>query len=44
LPPESDRARNGVGFDTVDLAAATQRGVVVTNTPLAVRRPSRSPR
>ena len=32
-------ARNGVGFDTVDLAAATERGIVVTNTPLAVRRP-----
>ncbi len=32
-------ARNGVGFDTVDLAAATAKGIVVTNTPLAVRRP-----
>ena len=32
-------ARNGVGFDTVDLAAATERSIVVTNTPLAVRRP-----
>lgn len=32
-------ARNGVGFDTVDLAAATARGIVVTNTPNAVRRP-----
>lgn len=32
-------ARNGVGFDTVDLAAATAKGVVVTNTPIAVRRP-----
>ena len=32
-------ARNGVGYDTVDLAAATARGVVVTNTPIAVRRP-----
>jgi phosphoglycerate dehydrogenase-like enzyme len=32
-------ARNGVGYDNVDLAAATAKGVVVTNTPLAVRRP-----
>lgn len=32
-------ARNGVGFDAVDLTAATARGVVVTNTPIAVRRP-----
>ena len=32
-------ARNGVGYDTVDLAAATAKGVVVTNTPIAVRRP-----
>ena len=32
-------ARNGVGYDTVDLAAATARGIVVTNTPIAVRRP-----
>ncbi len=32
-------ARNGVGYDTVDVAAATKRGVIVTNTPLAVRRP-----
>ncbi len=32
-------ARHGVGFDTVDLDAATARGIVVTNTPLAVRRP-----
>ena len=32
-------ARNGVGFDTVDLAAATGKGIVVTNTPIAVRRP-----
>jgi D-3-phosphoglycerate dehydrogenase len=32
-------ARHGVGFDTVDLHAATARGIVVTNTPLAVRRP-----
>jgi D-3-phosphoglycerate dehydrogenase len=32
-------ARHGVGYDTVDLAAATRAGVVVTNTPEAVRRP-----
>ncbi|MGE5511839.1 MAG: 2-hydroxyacid dehydrogenase [Bacteroidota bacterium] len=32
-------ARNGVGYDTVDLRAATARGIVVTNTPIAVRRP-----
>jgi phosphoglycerate dehydrogenase-like enzyme len=32
-------ARNGVGYDTVDLEAASQKGIVVTNTPIAVRRP-----
>ena len=32
-------ARNGVGYDSVDLAAATAKGIVVTNTPIAVRRP-----
>ena len=32
-------ARHGVGYDSVDVAAMTQAGVVVTNTPLAVRRP-----
>jgi len=32
-------ARNGVGFDTVDLRAMTAKGIVVTNTPIAVRRP-----
>ena len=32
-------ARNGVGYDTVDVAACTRSGVLVTNTPLAVRRP-----
>ena len=32
-------ARNGVGFDTVDIPAATAKGIVVTNTPIAVRRP-----
>lgn len=32
-------ARNGVGYDSVDLAACTRRGIIVTNTPVAVRRP-----
>ena len=32
-------ARNGVGYDTVDLEAMTDKGIVVTNTPIAVRRP-----
>jgi D-3-phosphoglycerate dehydrogenase len=32
-------ARHGVGYDTVDLPAATAKGIVVTNTPVAVRRP-----
>jgi len=32
-------ARHGVGYDSVDLAAMTERGILVTNTPLAVRRP-----
>ncbi len=32
-------ARNGVGYDTVDTEAMTARGVLVTNTPIAVRRP-----
>ncbi len=32
-------ARNGVGFDAVDLAAMSAKGIVVTNTPIAVRRP-----
>jgi len=32
-------ARNGVGFDTVDVAACAAKGIVVTNTPLAIRRP-----
>jgi D-3-phosphoglycerate dehydrogenase len=31
--------RNGVGFDAVDLAACSAKGIVVTNTPIAVRRP-----
>ena len=29
-------ARNGVGYDKVDLACCTQRGIVVTNTPGAM--------
>jgi D-3-phosphoglycerate dehydrogenase len=32
-------ARHGVGFDSVDLSAATAKGIVVTNTPVAIRRP-----
>ncbi|MCU1574515.1 MAG: hypothetical protein JWO93_2597 [Micrococcaceae bacterium] len=32
-------ARFGAGYDTIDLAACTRAGVVVTNTPTAVRRP-----
>jgi phosphoglycerate dehydrogenase-like enzyme len=32
-------ARNGVGFDTVDVAACAARGISVTNTPHAIRRP-----
>jgi phosphoglycerate dehydrogenase-like enzyme len=32
-------ARNGVGYDTVDVEAMTAKGVIVTNTPIAVRRP-----
>jgi phosphoglycerate dehydrogenase-like enzyme len=32
-------ARHGVGFDSVDVSALTQAGVLLTNTPLAVRRP-----
>src|SRR5919198_3465663 len=28
-------ARNGVGFDTVDVPALTEMGIVLTNTPLA---------
>jgi D-3-phosphoglycerate dehydrogenase len=32
-------ARHGVGYDAVDVAAMTAAGVVVTNTPVAVRRP-----
>lgn len=32
-------ARHGVGYDSVDLEAAGARGITVTNTPIAVRRP-----
>jgi len=32
-------ARNGVGFDTVDLDACKAKGIAVTNTPVAIRRP-----
>ncbi|HRD76090.1 MAG TPA: NAD(P)-dependent oxidoreductase [Hyphomicrobiaceae bacterium] len=32
-------ARNGVGYDSVDVAACTAKGIAVTNTPVAVRRP-----
>jgi len=32
-------ARNGVGYDTVDVAACAAKGITVTNTPHAIRRP-----
>lgn len=32
-------ARNGVGYDTVDVAALAAKGVMTTNTPFAIRRP-----
>jgi phosphoglycerate dehydrogenase-like enzyme len=32
-------ARNGVGYDSVDIAACAAKSITVTNTPLAVRRP-----
>jgi D-3-phosphoglycerate dehydrogenase len=32
-------ARNGVGFDGVDVRALEQAGVITTNTPIAIRRP-----
>jgi D-3-phosphoglycerate dehydrogenase len=32
-------ARHGVGYDSVDVGALAARGIVVTNTPVAVRRP-----
>jgi phosphoglycerate dehydrogenase-like enzyme len=30
-------ARNGVGFDAIDIDAVSRRGILVTNTPVAVR-------
>lgn len=32
-------ARHGVGYDSVDVAGLAAHGVIVTNTPVAVRRP-----
>ena len=32
-------ARAGVGFDSVDVAACAAKGILVTNTPIAIRRP-----
>jgi D-3-phosphoglycerate dehydrogenase len=32
-------ARHGVGYDSVDVKALTARGIVLTNTPFAIRRP-----
>ncbi len=32
-------SRHGVGYDSVDTAALAQHGIVLTNTPVAVRRP-----
>ena len=32
-------ARAGVGFDSVDVAACAAKGILVTNTPMAIRRP-----
>ena len=32
-------ARHGVGYDSVDVAALTEKRIVLTNTPLAIRRP-----
>ncbi len=32
-------ARNGVGYDSVDVAACAAKGITVTNTPHAIRRP-----
>lgn len=32
-------ARHGVGYDSVDVAALAAKGVITTNTPVAVRRP-----
>jgi len=32
-------ARHGVGYDSIDVVALTEKRIVVTNTPLAIRRP-----
>ena len=32
-------ARHGVGYDSVDVAALAKKGITVTNTPYAIRRP-----
>jgi phosphoglycerate dehydrogenase-like enzyme len=32
-------ARHGVGYDSVNVGALAERGILVTNTPVAVRRP-----
>ena len=32
-------ARHGVGYDSVDVPALSAKGVVLTNTPIAIRRP-----
>ena len=32
-------ARHGVGYDSVDVAALSAKGIVLTNTPFAIRRP-----
>ena len=32
-------SRHGVGYDSVDVAALAARGIITTNTPIAVRRP-----
>jgi len=32
-------ARHGVGYDSVDVGALSAKGIVLTNTPIAVRRP-----
>lgn len=32
-------ARHGIGYDSVDVAALSAKGIVLTNTPIAIRRP-----
>ena len=32
-------ARHGVGYDSIDVKALSERGIVLTNTPFAIRRP-----